>query len=248
MMRRALGSDACVSDLVLDRLRIGELLPSSEAAAHVAACSDCAARAAALRGDMQQFVDEQFVPGLAADARKRARGRRLMLPVASGLLAAAAALLLFVNVRPSPVSRTKGKGALDLVVRRADGHVEPVVAGTLLHPGEAVRFIISTDTAGYLAIVGADAHKVVTAYEPMSGEARSIAAGPRQIIDGSVVLDDALGAERMIAVVCARPVPVATVTAAAEKALARADGDPRHMSALDLDCRQLSFVIEKASR
>jgi hypothetical protein len=239
------GSDACLSDLVLDRLRTGELPSSTEAAAHLPACARCAARAAALGADARRFDEEQLVPRLAFAARKRARGRSLWLPVASGLLAAAV-LLLYVHGRPpAPGLRSKGRGALDMVVRRSDGRVEPVAAGTPLHPGESVRFIVSTDEAGYLAIVGADARQVVTAYEPASGAARPIAAGRRQIVDGSVVLDDALGAERMIAVVCARPLSVETVTAAARTALTRADRDPRRMSRLELDCAQLSLVIEK---
>jgi hypothetical protein len=241
------GHDACLSDLVLDRLRTGELQPSSDVAAHVGTCAGCAARMAALRADARRFADESFVPGLAADARARARGRRLSMPVWSGLLAAAAVLLLYVHSRPpEPSLRTKGRGALDLVVRRADGRVEPVDAGTLLHPDELVRFIVSTDESGYLMIVGADARQAVTVYQPTTGQPRTLPAG-RHIIDGSVVLDDALGPERMIAVLCARPPSVDAVTAAARKALARADGDPRRMSTLDLDCRQLSFVIEKAA-
>jgi hypothetical protein len=161
------GNDACVSDLALDRLRTGELASSSEAAAHVSACARCSARAAALRADAHRFDDEQFVPRLAADARKRARRWHRVLPASSGLLAAAAVLLLYLHGRPPtppPDTRTKGHSALDLVVRRADGHVEPVVAGTLLHPGESVRFIVSTDEAGYLASVGADPRQAVSAY------------------------------------------------------------------------------------
>jgi hypothetical protein len=246
------GSDACLSDLVLDRLRTGEVPATSDVAAHVDTCARCAARAAELRADARQFADEQFIAGRAADARAqaRARGRRLATPVWSGLAAAAAVVVLLLSVRerpPAPPLRTKGRGALDLVVRRADGRVEPVVAGTLLHAGESVRFIVTTDEGGYLAIVGADARQAVTAYQPAIGQARPIDAGRRQLIDGSVVLDDAPGAERMIAVVCARPLSVDVVTAAARQALARAGGDPRRMSALELDCRQLSFVIEKAA-
>jgi hypothetical protein len=133
-------------------------------------------------------------------------------------------------------------------VRRAAGPVEPVRAGTLLHPGESVRYLVSPAEAGYLASVGADARQAVTAYEPASGQARPIAAGKHQIIDGSVVLDETPGAERMVAVICPRALPVESVAAAARKALARADGDPRRMSALELECRQLSYVIEKAAR
>jgi hypothetical protein len=255
MMRRDDSlSDACFSDLALDRLRIGELGPTSDLAIHVNGCARCAARLAALRADARPFTDDLLVARLAAAVRAqaraqaRARGRRLAMPLWSGGLAAAALLLLYVHVRPptSPSLRSKGRGALELVVRHADGRVEPVVAKTLLHAGESVRFIVSTDEGGYLAIVGVDARKVVTAYHPATGQARPIAAGPRQLVDGSVILDDAPGAERMIAVVCARPLSVDAITSAARQALVRADGDPRRMGALALDCRQLSFVIEKA--
>jgi hypothetical protein len=245
------GSDACPSDLVLDRLRLGELDATSDAAAHVDGCARCARRAAELRAEARQFAEDPLVPLRAADVRARVRRGRLAAPLWSGMLAAAAAaamLLLFVRERPpaAPSLRSKGRGALELVVRRSDGRVEPVAAGTLLHAGEAVRFIVSTDEGGYLAIVGADARQAVTAYQPASGAARPIGAGPRQLIDGSVVLDDAAGPERMVAVICPRPLAVDVVTAAARKALGRAGGDPHRMGTLDLDCRQLSFVIEKA--
>src|SRR5262245_63357312 len=70
---RRLGED-CLSDLVLDRLALGELDPGGESRArsHLSSCVGCRAAAAALEENRSQFLAGANLGALAADALARA--------------------------------------------------------------------------------------------------------------------------------------------------------------------------------
>ena len=144
-------------------------------------------------------------------------------------------------------ARTKGGDVtLALIVRHGDGRTERVLpGGARLRPGEAIRFELSTRRAGYVGVVGIDAARAVTAYAPATGALPALAAGRAQLLDGSVVLDETLGAERIVAAVCAAPRPIDELVAAARRALARAGGDPRRVETIGSGCDEAVFTIEK---
>jgi len=240
---------ACLSDLVLDRIVAGELKPTGAPATHLERCHACRARLSALLTEAQRFPDEVFVAGMAAAARRRARPPRLRIVGAlSALAAGAAALVLALRpAAPPPPSsvRTKGGLQLELVARHADGRVERVLPEAVLHPGEAIRFRISSDADGWLAVVGVDGARQVTPYVPPSGRCPRTAPARDRLLDGSVILDDTLGVERIFASLCPREVAVAEVVAAARRALDQAGGDPAHVGDLGIGCRQASVLIRK---
>ena len=70
-----------------------------------------------------------------------------------------------------------------------------------------------------------DAAQAVTAY----GSALALAGGVPRILDGSIILDDTLGPERIVAVVCDWPIAGELGVALARGALATAGGDPRQI-------------------
>jgi hypothetical protein len=115
-------------------------------------------------------------------------------------------------------------------------------------PGDAIRFEVSTGEPGYLAIVGADSAREVTAYFPAGAEAQAIGRGPKQLLDGSIILDETLGPERITAVLCKDPLTVARLIDATKQALERAGGDPLKLGEPELPCHKASFVIEKRAR
>jgi hypothetical protein len=241
--------DGCLSDLLLDQLIAGELVggEGDGARSHLDGCAACRTRRAELDEAVARFDSEVFVEGLAAQAVRRTRGPRF-LPMLSAGVAAVAALILVVLLRPpAPDERTKGGAVtLALVVRHVDGSTERVVPGALLRPNEAIRFELTTARAGFVGVVGLDSAQVVSAYAPASGTLPALPAGRAQLLDGSVILDNTAGAERIVAVVCAKTRSIEDVAAAAKRALARAGGDPRGVGALEIDCDQSSFVFAKA--
>jgi hypothetical protein len=247
-------SQECLSDLDLDRLLGGEIEAGAGAAAaraHASACPDCTRRIAELRTDAAPFANDLWVRGLAvATARAARRWPRITLPaIAGGALAAAAVLLVVVRPQSDDGTRTKGTDSLSLIVQSPDGTTGRVVDGGHLSPGDSVRFEVSTDTNGFLTILGLDAAPRVTRYVPsMPGEARPIALGRRQRLRDTIVLDATLGAERIVALVCPREVATGDLVEAAQRALAGAGGDPRRVGDLDVHCAQSSVLVEKAPR
>ena len=117
--------------------------------------------------------------------------------------------------------------------------------GETLHPGDAIRFAVSTDRPSLLTIIGIDAGQQVTPYQPAAGGAARVPAGRGQEIAGSIVLDATTGPEKIIALFCDRQVPVDTIVEAGRAALNDAGGDPRKVGRLGVECRQAALVIEK---
>src|SRR5262249_26740140 len=168
--------ESCLSDLVLDRLLAGELEGKPEMStvrAHLASCAACATRLSEMESLSKDFAADELGLARAVSRTERAlRGRSLRMGVAFGLIAAAAAVLLQVLPKQEqPGSeRIKGSGVrLELMVRHLSGKVEPVLPGASLSPGEAVRFRVSSERTGSVAVVGLDAAQNVTAYMPNTG-------------------------------------------------------------------------------
>jgi hypothetical protein len=264
--------EACMSDLALERLLAGDLAGAGRNAVlvHLAACAACAARLDRLERSNERFVrDAPVAPmvdaiarGIAGSVPWSARPRRRA--VAAGVVAAvvgiAAAIALFPRTgeraaAPAPERKKGGVAAgdgdltLELIARHADGRVARIASGASLTPGEAVRFHIASSRAGHLAIVGIDAVQVVTPYAPAAGAGGLIAVTPGEhLLAGSIILDDTLGVERIVAVRCDEPVPIRDVVAAARRALAIAGGDPARVDRLELGCAQTSVAIVKVAR
>ncbi len=144
--------------------------------------------------------------------------------------------------------RSKGGPALELVVRGIDGRVREVSAGEALHPGDAVRFRVTSMRPSYAIIVGIDSAATVTPYFPVTRDAVLLPAGVKRLLDGSIVLDEALGAERIVLLLCDEPETVERVAIAGRRALAQAHGDPEKIGALALSCTQTSFLLRKTLR
>ena len=244
----------CPSDLVLDLLFVGELTDRPEATrAHLERCGRCAGRYEERRRAAEAFGDEVDVGQLAwrTQGALRARTRR-RAAVAAGLAAAAAAAVVLVALRPGPPPqpvadgvRTKGGLTLDVVARRLDGQIEQLVSPAALSPGEAIRFAVSSPAAGHLVIVGIDAAGAVTPYAPQAEQALPLQAADRTLLEGSILLDETLGPERIVAVLCDTPRRVAEVSSAARTALGAAGGDPVRVERVTADCAETSFLIEK---
>jgi len=244
----------CPSELVLDRLAVGELAGARHEPirVHVTSCVRCTGRMDARAVAAMTFVADVGLDvrvaatARAVDAVRSARARRAAL-IAAGAVAAAVAIVLSIpRERAEEAShvRTKGGLSLGLVAKRLDGRIESLTSPAQLAPGEAIELTISTESAGFVVVVGVDAAGVISPYAP----ARHLAPGPHQLLDGSIVLDATLGPERIFAVSCDTEIETEVVAEWARLALARAGGNPARIDALALPaaCTQASFSIEKA--
>lgn len=237
----------CASDLALDRFLAGELAGSTEGErleTHLGTCARCSGRHAALAAEAERFGEEVFVQGLAAQAARRSRKAPVWARIAGACAAAAAAVALFFVPAADEGFRTKGSAALALIAKTDEG-VARIYAGDTLAPGDAIRFEVEAPRDAWVAILGLDSAQVVTPY--VAGAA--IAAGEEQVLPGSIVLDETLGPERIVAVFCEAPIPPAKLVDAGMHALARAGGDPA--GSLDLGlrgCVQSSVLIEKREK
>jgi hypothetical protein len=218
------------STLELDRHVMGALDPERTRAleAHLAQCERCRQEQAALRSAHGEFTAEIF-PRTAARLAARPRPAPEPVPffrrplVWAPALAAAAALLLFVNVggraretAPNPaLLAAKGACSLSLVARRAGQVFAASGPKVGLAAGDELRFVVTSDASAhtYLLIASVDGAGHTNVYFPFAGARSGAVAQPgRWEVPGSVVLDSSRGPERIFALFSAAPLEAAQVT------------------------------------
>lgn len=247
-----------LSILTLERLAAKDMPQlAAEAAHHLEECSVCQARYARISGAHAQFAAEVDVPARIDDilraANAKPRFARLPWVVATCGFAVAAAAVVLVSIGRKPQDATldgrlKGSGDVLEVLRRSpDGNSTVLNWGDSVHPGDAIRFRVKLRKDAYVGVLGIDAAQAITAYAPGGEALERVGGGAPQLLDGGVVLDDTLGAERIVLAVCDSARATAEVIEEARVALARAKGDPAKMGAATR-CREQALLIEKVAR
>lgn len=226
--------DDCLSDLTLDRLRCGELGVEAvtDAEQHLSGCERCQTRARALATESEALAAElpefsallgaarvrapmnsaaQGPSGAAADERKPAP----VLPLASarlrkwwaptlGIVAAAAALILFIGRAPDPDGeiRLKGvSGELDVFVKRA-GKVFRW-QDQALQPGDQLRYSFRAPEPLHVMVLSREASGAVNQYFPAESGSFAVDLGVT-LSKSATELDATLGRETVWAVFCQR--------------------------------------------
>jgi hypothetical protein len=240
----------CPSDFVLDQLVAGDLAGAPAeiiARRHVADCTRCSARLAAFQAvEVPPFSEL----GARSSEGPRLRLKSFVITLAAAALAGGIALYAASKSGEAPraaleVTRAKGALALSVIVRRESGEVTRLAPLGAVHPGDSLRFELASAEPGFAAVLGVDAAGAVTPYVPACGALRSLAGGPPVALDETIVADDTLGTERLVAVVCREPMPVAELVSSASRALAAASGDPTRVSNLHPGCAEARFDIQK---
>jgi hypothetical protein len=243
-----------LSDLELDWLVLGgDELAARRGGAHLAACASCRARAETLRESRDHFtarVLPRTLPALRARTRAPGWWRRTWLVAPALAAAAALVLMLRVGDRPPPDDdlRAKGGPSLQIVARRGDQTFR-VVDGATLAAGDAVRFVVAAPRDGHLMIASIDGRGVASLYHPAGGDRSApLPAGARVELPGSIVLDDAPGPERFVALWSAASLPAAPVLAALTAIGAGGPDAIRAAPPLAVGAdAERSLVIEKAT-
>jgi len=234
-----------VGDLGLRRFRAGEFSGEAheEIARHTTECGSCRAKLRLLQEEQRQFERdipfERFAGGVERACRvPRPRPRRRWaVGGAVGLLAVAAALLLFLRpaedagdwpARSGGFNQTKGGVSAVARIAAASGEAQRSLlpAGTTkLQPGERIRLGYSTAGPSYLAVVSVDDAGEISALYP-DGEG-SLLVEPTAHV---TFLPDSLeltgsGRERVFLFLAAQPLDGAVAKQAVSEAHAQAKGD-----------------------
>jgi len=248
----------CASDLELDELANGDVAgqPKEQTLrVHLETCARCRARLAAFAAvepPPPPAIPASFVAGPAPPrvSAQRAPRRRWAL-AALGAAAVAAVIALVARPHDGPASadgeRTKGALALTVYVKRASGAIDTVDREGELHEGDELRFTLTASAPGHAVVLGLDAAPSVTVYAPSTPAATAIpidTAGS-VALPGSIVADATVGAERIVAVVCAKETAPQALRARATAALAAANGRPEQVTALGSGCREASVLMHK---
>ena len=221
----------CPSHLMLSRFKTDDLGPveHERIAAHLATCEACHRLSLGMDANIAEFEADRAD---RRDALRRAmetnssRKRFTRLWFAVGAVAAAAALVLvFIGTThveaPSQDDDIMLKGAFSMAVTARRGTEQfSVGQGAHLREGDAVRFTVTVDRPGFIAVFAREADGDIAPLYPESDPATNPAPFPlenagHQTLPGSIVLDDSAGAEWFIAVFSLRPFDRAAVLKAA---------------------------------
>ncbi|MBI4819621.1 MAG: hypothetical protein HY791_25330 [Deltaproteobacteria bacterium] len=219
----------------LVRLDGGELTGASanDLRVHVDGCAGCQAVMTEL-AEARRSLFELAEP-VAASARILAaaelRSSRPRYAWAFGLACAAAIALGIVAVpRPEPYSATKGgrsglngpprsvseRASLELFTKTSAG-ISAADDGVELVEGDAIQLRYHSGPHRYLLVISIDGARKVTPWYPAAAEGMSLPITRGQgTLDGSIVLDDALGTEQVIGFFSDEPLRVSDLVSAVE--------------------------------
>jgi anti-sigma factor RsiW len=142
--------------------------------------------------------------------RKRRRWWRWPELVVPAFAAVFLVLLTFHNdikslfTPDAPDILSKGPAIL-VVHRKTDQGSEVVRSDMPLVPGDSIRFEVKAAGSVFLAVLGQDAHGVVSVYHPYQGTAAVSYDVTQPLLPGAFVLGDTLGREDLYTLTSPRP-------------------------------------------
>lgn len=215
----------CPPAAVLEGLSAGEAAPEA-VRAHVEGCTGCSGQLAALTSGREAFLrarpPELFLRQLERRAAAAPR-RRWLRPLLAACVPVLLVLLIVPRLGEENGVRMKGD-AFRVVVSRGGGAPELLAPDAQVHPGDALRFAYEAPEAGHLLVLELDGRGAASVFHPYgSATSAPLAAGQREFLPGSVVLDDAPGPEWLLAVFSPRPLEAAPLLEALRAQAGRAE-------------------------
>lgn len=219
--------DGCPSTFRLDQLLAGELRPQEQRRLreHAAACAPCGRRLDDMECWRARFLTTPPpLPGWALPARPPPPPRRRRAWTYAAVSAVAIGTCLVVGTTGTTVGpdsppadrqpRSKGGGArLGLYVQHR-GEVRRAEPGEVLHPGDALRFTVTSKVARFVAVLSLDGAGQASIYFPDHGQAARVEPGVDVALPRSTLLDDVVGRELLVGVFCDSPVDLEPLRAA----------------------------------
>jgi hypothetical protein len=210
----------CLSDFTLDQRVCGESDGDRAVAVqeHLAGCGRCSQRLEELRRERDAFAAEPWPPAPRAVRSTPRRPPRWAVATVSVAAAIAALVLLVPRKDRDGETRTKGP---HIGFRFFVDHAGKVRSGgpdERVEPGDALRFVFSTNEARYLAVLSVDGAGHASTYYPTAGTPSRGVAGVDVPLPASTVLDETLGRETIYGIACRAPFDVERLRRALEGA------------------------------
>lgn len=227
------GEKGHCSELLLERL-LYQVVTAEEQTwvrSHLSSCGGCSDRLAAMEESANLFqlrVYPRTLPVIhqrVSEPIERA-GAALILRWAGALVPALALLIVgFVFVpqwfattgpiqAPAAVTRTtnqaKGEGLMRIYAKRQDS-VFLVSDDEAMREGDALRFVPDAKGYSYLLVFSLEASGKLTVFYPYGSQSSGpLAVAPGNPVEGSIILDNSVGQERLWAVFSNRPIHIST--------------------------------------
>jgi hypothetical protein len=241
-----------VSTFDLDALELGALAPPQQARAraHLETCGRCQADLAETRAAADRFRTHVFPRTVEAAGRRRRPSAFRWLTLGAAL-AAGVAVVLLVLARPrdeGPALAVKGGPGWHVYARRGE-RVFAVGEGARLASGDQLRFALEPAGLPYLLLASVDGDGKVSVYYPYEGDQSGRLPSEMRIeLPDSIRLDDAVGPERVFALLSHTPLPAAPVRLALRALGARGATAVRSQRTLPVAADvQLTLIFEKES-
>lgn len=220
--------------------------PSTNAAkSHIDACAGCRTRWRELNEDkekFQQFVFPRTLEKVTSRVMAPSLLDRLRIwgplkvfgPLAGAAVAASMAIgvysmdpgtqtedEVYIGVKgsrtPQDVSlKGDARIALEVVAQRPTEGQFPVKAGSVLRPGDKIRFVVNPGSAKFVLIGSRDGSGAFTIYHPFGGDKSTAIERGSHELPGAVELDTVAGTERLVAVFSNVPVDARALKQAVE--------------------------------
>ncbi len=220
----------CPSRFTLVEWKTGDLAPEEMAhvGAHVEDCATCKRAASQIESNASEYraraddhlrelksrIDgldsaEEDTPFVSILAYRQSRVKKTA--IALGSLAAAAAIALVFIYQPPPSSddttpknRFKGTMTFEVFAKRGE-HQFKVKQGDRLRTNDALRFVITTNSAGYITVLSIDGAGRISPFYPDTAPTEDstpmmVDLKGRNELPGSIVLDDVVGLETFVVV------------------------------------------------
>jgi hypothetical protein len=132
------------------------------------------------------------------------------------VIAAAAAVTLFVRTGAPSGERTKGPDEPSLLVLTGapEQHPHVLSSGDRVRPGDDVQVAYSAKRDGFGAVLSRDGAGTTSVYVPAGGSVMvPLPAGISAAYPASTILDDTLGVENLVALWCDRPLGLQALVA-----------------------------------
>ena len=191
-------------------------LPSDESAAlksHLDSCRKCSASLDDLHKNVSEYERKAsehlaaLIARLSEDPGSKEHKTGRLWFTGISLAAAIAVLMLIIVVWPGDEPDDiafKGAFSLQVVAQKKDEQII-VKEGEKLTKGDAIRFVVTTDSAGFISVFSVDSRGRIFPFYPDSDP--SAASEPMRLerpgkheLPGSVFLDDWIGTEYLVVV------------------------------------------------
>ena len=241
---------SCPSDYQLDEYWLAGRPEDHPVHGHLEGCENCQKRLVEWKQADEKFQKEVFPATEEKVVERLSKSRPGFVAFFTyPRIAAAAAVVLAVVLavalwRPAEREATyigiKGTLGLEVYCQRSD-RVFRVNPGDRLLPEDRIRFAVSSPGPGQVMIVSVDQKGDVSLFYPAGP-----VEGGRTELEGSTILDDSKGPERIFAVYSEEEIGFGKIKAAVERGL-KDSGGVEKMAKLPLELAQNSLLIHKGS-